>query len=140
MSAGAIGGASSASSAATPNRFAEMGSDEFIKVMLAEMSNQDPLEPTDTTAILEQLSSLRNIESQTQLQERLESLVAQNELAAAAGMIGKIVRGMTEGNDTVEGRVQSIHVRDERAYLKLDTGDELRIDRVTDITEWPAIG
>lgn len=90
MSVAAIGGAS-ASSSVGGTAFADLSSGEFVKIMLEELANQDPFEPQDSAALLEQLSSLRNIESQISLEEKLESLVLQNSLSASAGMIGKDV-------------------------------------------------
>lgn len=138
MSAGAIGGVSSGSPTGV-NRFTDMTSDEFVKVLLSELSNQDPLEPSDSTAILEQLSSLRNIESQLNLQQRLESLVTQNELSAASGLIGKTVEGLDNENNNTSGRVTAVRIVNQRAFLELENGKTLRVDRVTEITESPQL-
>ena len=70
MSAGAINGASSVGAAAGESGFAALRSEDFIKVMLSELTNQDPFEPQDSAALLEQMSSLRNIESQLSLQNQ----------------------------------------------------------------------
>jgi len=133
MSIGAINNAASQASGA--NGFSEMTSEEFVKVMLAELTNQDPLEPNDSSALLEQFSSLRNIESQLSLQESLESLVLQNQVAVASGMIGKVVEGLNASNNRINGQVMSIRVVDGEAVLELDTGQTLNIDRVTRVTE-----
>jgi len=136
MSTGAIGGTSSA--ATTSNAFAELSSEEFINILVAELSNQDPLEPQDSSALLEQLSSLRNIESQMSLQDQLEDLVNQNQLAMAGGMIGKMVSGRDSFNQEVEGIVTAIRVEDGKAILELDSAKTMPIDnvlRVTDVNE-----
>lgn len=139
MSAGAIGGIGGGLGAvqgtelperAQTNRFAELDSDDFVKVLVQELSNQDPFEPHDSAQILEQLSSLRNIESQATLQDRIEELVLQNEIAQAGGLIGRLVQGLTEDGDRVEGEVTSVRVRDGQAVLELDTGQRLPMARV----------
>ena len=122
---------------ATPpsnNAFAELDSGEFLNIMLTELTNQDPLQPNDTAAVLEQLSSLRNIESQVSLQEQLETMVMQNSISQASGMIGKVVEGLDLGNDRISGVVTSVRVVDGEAELELDSGKTLPIDRVTAIT------
>ena len=51
MSAGAIAGV--ARQPATPsinNQFAELSTEQFIKVMITEMANQDPFDPQDSSA------------------------------------------------------------------------------------------
>lgn len=133
MSAGSIGGATLGSGAAAPNRFAELQSDDFVRVMIEELSHQDPFNPQDSAALLEQLSSLRNIESQFSLQEKLESLVLQNQISAAGGLIGRMVTGLDANNNAVQGMVTSVRVQDGQAILELDSGGALPMDRVTRI-------
>jgi len=135
MSAAAIGGVSGATTPNKMNQFANMATDDFIKIMITELTQQDPLKPSDTSAILEQVSSLRNIESQLSLQERLESLVLQNGVAAASGMIGKTVEGLDDGNNRVNGLVTSVRIQNDKTYLELDNGRTLRADRVTRISQ-----
>lgn len=136
MSTGAIGGASSGSSTGTIGTgFAELDSAKFMKILLSELSNQDPFKPQDSGAMLEQLSSLRNIESQMSLQKQLESLVLQNGLTSAAAMIGKEVEGLDAENDTVAGVVASVRVEKGKAVLELSSGKQLPIERVTAIKE-----
>ncbi len=138
MSAGSIGGAGlGATGAPSSNRFAEMKSEDFIRVLVEELSNQDPFSPQDSGALLEQLSSLRNIESQMSLQGKLETLVLQNEVSAASGMIGQMVSGLDENNNPVVGLVTSVRVQAGKAVLELDTGHALPMDHVTRIDAAP---
>jgi flagellar basal-body rod modification protein FlgD len=121
--------------AAAPNGFAELSSGEFLEIILSELSNQDPLAPNDTAAILEQLSSIRSIESQVQLDDKLEALVTQNSIASSANMIGKYVTGLNGQNNTVEGMVESLSVKDGKPVLNLAGGGELGADRVTKVED-----
>ena len=137
MSAGAITGASSVGTTEQASGFAALGSDEFIKIMLSELTQQSPFDPQDSSALLEQLSSLRNIESQISLQEQLEDLVLQNQISAAGGLIGKVVTGLDSQNNQVQGLVTSVRVQDGKAILELDSGKTLSMSRVTEISELP---
>ena len=122
-----------AADAVRQNRFSDMSSEEFVKILVTELTNQDPLAPNDTKQVLEQLSSLRNIESQMDLQKSLESLVSQNQVAQASGLIGKVVEGLDGSDKKVTGQVMSIRVVDGRAVLELDTGKTLPMDRILKI-------
>jgi flagellar basal-body rod modification protein FlgD len=139
MSAGLLGGVANSSFNAIPQReakrFGELSSEEFIKILITELTNQDPFQPNDSAAILEQLSSLRNIESQTSLQDKLEDLVLSNSIAQAGGMIGKVVEGLDLSNNNVSGQVTAVRIVDGKAILELDTGVPLPLDRVTGISE-----
>ena len=129
--------APTANPAAPTNPFAELGSTDFVKIMVEELSNQDPFEPNDSAAILEQLSSLRSIESDLSLNESLENLVLQNSIGQAGALIGRDVEGLTPDGQTLTGRVTSVRVVDGQTELRLDDGVSLPLDRVTQISEAP---
>jgi len=136
MSAASIGGIASAGQiGGQANAFADISSDQFIKIMITELANQDPLEPQDSAALLDQLSNLRNIESQLSLQDNLKTLVLQNQIASAGGMIGKTVDGLDGNNNKVTGLVKSVRVEGDNVVLELDTGKSVAMDRVTAITQ-----
>lgn len=132
---GSAGASAQGQQAPGSNKFSELSSDEFVKVLFTELQNQDPMEPQDTGALLEQLSSLRNIESQMSLQDELQSLVTQNQIAGAGNLIGKQVAGLTEGNEQITGLVSSVRVKDDQVVLELDTGQRLAMSQVTGISE-----
>jgi flagellar basal-body rod modification protein FlgD len=119
----------------TPNGFSSMESEDFIKIIFAELSNQDPFEPSDSSAILEQLSSIRSIESDLSLSKRLDTLVFQNQLASASNLIGKDVSGLSTTNGTVTGTVTSVFRNGDQVVLELDSGWYLPIDGVLEITD-----
>lgn len=135
MSAGAINGAGPALGTTGGGAFASLKSEDFIKVLLSELSNQDPFEPQDSGALLEQLSNIRNIESQQALQDKLESLVLQNELSSASGLIGKTVVGHDARGREVQGQVTSVRVEAGSAILELDTGAAIPIERLIEIAD-----
>lgn len=119
------------------NKFSDLTSDDFVKVMIAELSHQDPFQPQDSSKLLEQFSSLRNVESQLKLQESLSSLVLQNQVASAGGLIGKLVAGLDLANQDVAGLVTAVRVQDGQAVLELDNGKTLPMERVTEIANLP---
>ncbi len=135
MSAGAIGGLASAQlpSKPTNNAFGELSSEEFINILVTELTQQDPFEPNDSAAILEQLSSLRNIESQISLQDQLKTMVDQNAISSASGMIGQLVKGLDANNQAIEGIVDSVVIENGNPILKLSDGKRIEASRITDV-------
>ena len=102
--------------------FDAMSTDEFVKIIFTELSHQDPFKPNDSAALLQQLSTIRSIESDLNLMEKLESLVQENQLAAGSSMIGKFVGGLTENHDRVAGVVVAVIREGDRISLELDNG------------------
>jgi flagellar basal-body rod modification protein FlgD len=127
-------GSGSATGPSTPNAFSSLSSEQFVRIMFTELAHQDPLQPNDSKALLEQLSSLRNIQSGLDLSNRMNALVSQNEMSAAAGLIGKRVSGVSEANGRVTGVVDSvIRTQDAGAVLKLKTGDLIRMTNLDQV-------
>ncbi|MEM8739837.1 MAG: flagellar hook capping FlgD N-terminal domain-containing protein [Planctomycetota bacterium] len=119
------------------NPFAEISSEEFLGIILEELSNQDPFEPNDTAATLEQLSSLRNIEGDIALQEQLQSLVLQNTIGQAGALIGRQVEGLNNDGRNVSGTVTSVRVIDGQSRLQLDDGSAVEFANVTNVAAAP---
>ncbi len=137
-----ISAGSSLPTGASGNRFAEMTAEDFSRIIFTELSNQDPLSPNDSGALLEQLSSLRSIQSDMQLGDRLQTIVSQNELASAAGLIGKAVSGLAEDGARAVGLVESVSRTAEGVVLTLDSGRRVAmtsLDRIEPVTA-PATG
>lgn len=110
-------------------------SDEFFKLIFTELSNQDPLEPNDTNALLEQIANIRAIQSDDDLGTRLADLVGQNELSAGAGLIGRLVSGLSEANERVSGTVQSVSKTDEGVVLNLAGGVRVPMDSIDQVLQ-----
>ena len=117
----------SQSSGVGPNAFSSLSSESFVKIIFSELGHQDPLQPSDSNALLQQLSNLRNIQSSTDLSNSMSSLVAQNEFAAAAGLIGQVVSGVSDELKRVTGEVTSVTHDAYGAVLKLKTGDRVHM-------------
>ena len=115
----------------------ELKSEDFIKMMITQLQNQDPMEPAKNEELLAQMSQIGQLQSTNQLQESLKGLVIQNQIGAAGNLIGKSVEGMDEKNETVRGVVNSVHVESEQVYLELDNGKRLSLGRVTGIAQGP---
>jgi flagellar basal-body rod modification protein FlgD len=117
------------------NGFNAMSSEEFMKIIFTELSHQDPFAPSDSSALLNQLSTIRSIESDVQLMDRLTSLVTENQLAAGSSMIGKFVGGLTEEHDRVAGTVVAVIREGDKISLELDSGWVLPLSNVESVID-----
>ena len=107
---------------APTNRFSEMETEDFIEIMFTELTNQDPFSPNDSAALLEQLNSIRSIESDVELTNKLESIVFQGQLSSASAMIGSAVAGRTADGQLVDGEVIAVLRQDQEISIQLDNG------------------
>ena len=67
--------ASTAANSLKGNGLNDIDLNEFLNLMLTELQNQDPLNPTDNAALLQQVGELRSISSNDQLVYSPESIL-----------------------------------------------------------------
>ncbi|MHA7812416.1 MAG: flagellar hook capping FlgD N-terminal domain-containing protein [Phycisphaerales bacterium] len=113
--------------------FSALTSGEFLQIIFTELTNQDPLEPNDTQSMLNQLSSIRAIESDTQMVDSLSRLVNQSEFAAASSLIGSLVSGITLDNRRVADLVVSVSNTQDGPVLNLFDGSRMFFGNVDEI-------
>ncbi|TDJ54880.1 MAG: hypothetical protein E2O40_06725 [Planctomycetota bacterium] len=119
----------------SPNGFSSLSSADFIRIMFTELANQDPFAPSDSSALLDQMNSIRSIESNIQLIDRLDTLVFENKLSSAATLIGKNVQGLTDDGFRVDGIVSTVLRQGDEVSLELESGWQLSIDNIERIEE-----
>ena len=131
-----VSAAGAGSASPVPSKF-ELGTEDFINMMVTQLQNQDPMEPAKNEQLLSQMSQIGQLESSTQLQQSLTTMVLQNNLGAAGNLIGKEVTGIGEfGGETVElnGTVTSVRVEGDDVMLELDTGHKVDLTKVTRVS------
>ena len=70
---------------------ATLNYDSFLKLLVAQMKNQDPTDPVDATEQMSQLASFSNVEQAIKTNSHLESLIQETTLTQATSLIGKTV-------------------------------------------------
>jgi flagellar basal-body rod modification protein FlgD len=132
------------SSSQSPNQILNKGlalkAEDFIKMMVTQLQHQDPLSPAKNEELLAQMSQIGQLQSSTQLQDSLKSMVLQNQIGSAGNLIGKQVQGVDENNELVDGQVTSVRVEKDQVNLELDNGKTLALNKVTTIAGAPVGG
>src|SRR4051812_19604941 len=100
----------SSSSASQGNSLENLDLDQFLKLMVTELMNQDPLNPMDNTQLVQQMGELRSIAASDQLSKTLQAVQTQQSLTTASSLIGKTVKALSDDNGDVTGVVQSVTV------------------------------
>lgn len=83
---------------------------QFLSLMLTELQNQDPLNPTDNAALLDQIGQLRSITANDQLVSTLSNFSTTQELSMASSLIGKTVKALDKDAKEVNGAVSSVSI------------------------------
>lgn len=77
----------------------------FLKLLTTQLKNQDPLSPTDTTQMTQQITQMTGVEQQLVTNDLLAALVGMNTgtgLSEGVNMIGKQVTAVTD-TSTLKG-------------------------------------
>lgn len=97
-----------ASSNATSSSTKSLGKDDFMKLLLAQMKNQDPLKPMDGTDFAAQLAQFTSLEQLSNLNTELKTQNV-NQMtvgyAQSASMIGKQVTANSGNTITADGKL-----------------------------------
>ena len=111
-----------------------MTGSDFIKVMLAQLQQQDPLNPQDSGQLLTQMSDIASLQTNQTLSSTLTGMNLQQSIGSGANMIGKSVQGVDGTGAAVTGTVTSVSVQGQSVSLQLDSNTTLPINNVTSIT------
>jgi flagellar basal-body rod modification protein FlgD len=94
---------------------------QFLQLLVAELANQDPINPTDPTQFVSQLASFSAVEQQVRTNSALDALLA----AEADDIIGKKV---TSSDGLVSGKVVAVTMAPGgRVTATLESGETLSI-------------
>jgi flagellar basal-body rod modification protein FlgD len=113
MSTSSISSAASAASqqgATYADPLNSVSMNDFLKLLVTELQNQDPMSPMDNTQILQQVSQIKAIESNQRLSDTLTSMQTQQDLVAASTLLQKTITGLTDSGNRITGQVDKVTV------------------------------
>lgn len=100
-----------APSSLTPQGSSRLGKDEFLKLLVTQLSNQDPLSPVDNQAFIAQLAQFATVEQQSQMNSTLESLVMAQASANQTNIANLVGKNVTfTSNDVVLGATGDVEL------------------------------
>ncbi|AQX18595.1 MULTISPECIES: flagellar hook assembly protein FlgD [Bartonella] len=101
--------------------------DMFIKLLVAQMKNQDPTKPMDSTEFVSQLASFSSVEQAIKMNETLSQMLSNGLINGAEGYVGKYIQFTDEKDKVIEGYVVSIDIYSDGIVATLDNGEKVVI-------------
>jgi flagellar basal-body rod modification protein FlgD len=128
--------ATSAPSGAPPtNPGGELGKNDFLKLMIAQLQAQNPLEPTEGAAYIGQLAQFSQLEQVTNLAQSSEQSAAAQRVAQAVALIGHTVSSTDPSTGaTHEGTVQSVQITSSGATLTVEGLAGIELSTITKVS------
>ncbi|MET4799871.1 flagellar hook assembly protein FlgD [Bradyrhizobium sp. LB11.1] len=99
----------------------------FLQLLIAEMKNQDPTNPMDTSQYMSQFAQLSSVEQAMQTNTKLDSLLSSQALSQADGLIGKNVSFTDSTGATFTGKVTSVSINSDGSIATLDDGTKVAV-------------
>ena len=125
----------STNAAAAADPYSSLTPANFIQMMVTQLQNQDPTQPTSNEDILQQISQIGQLQSTDTLQTDLSQMVLQDSISSAGNLIGKTVQGVDSTGNTSTGIVNSVQVANGAVSLQLDTGNTMLLSNVQNISQ-----
>jgi flagellar basal-body rod modification protein FlgD len=132
-----VGGAAAAQPAQTGNGLAQLDSNAFLQLLVAQMKYQNPLAPTDASAMLAQTAQFTTVETLQAISETNQALLGFQQTTMALSVVGKEVTAISLDGTPVEGMVETVRFTADGPFLQLDNGYEIPMANVIEVSTPP---
>jgi len=112
-----------------------LGQDDLFKILLAQLSYQDPMKPLDNQEFIAQLAQFSSLDQSQQANDKIDSLITMQASNQAIQLLGLTVQVEQEG-DSIIGSVESINYDEGSPVLtiKQDAGEFLYNIRLSQVS------
>ena len=84
----------------------QLGKDDFLKLLITQLTNQDPTSPMEDTQFISQMAQFSSLEQMTNMNESFNKLAGMISSSQAASVLGRTVE-VDVGDTTAQGIVEA---------------------------------
>lgn len=110
----------------------QIGQNQFLQLLVAQMKSQNPLEPTTNQEFLGQLAQFSTLSAMETLNANFSDLMSLQQLTQGSSLLGKHVAYTNSNDQAVVGVVQSLSVTNGKVQLQVGS-DLVSLDKVSGI-------
>ena len=123
---------------------AELGKEEFLKILMTQLQNQDPTQQMDDTQFISQMAQFSSLEQMMNMTKSIDTLVQSQLISPVieySHMIGKEVSYQAIDQETgnelgnTSSKVVAVSQQDGWAVLELGNGEKIYADAVTQVKD-----
>ncbi len=107
----------------------QVGQDQFLKLMVAQLKSQDPLEPIKDQEFLGQLAQFSTLSGIEKLNANFSDMLSLQQITQGSNLIGRQVVYKDADGKTTQGTVQGFAVNQGRVELQIGN-DAVLLDKV----------
>lgn len=135
MAVNLIGGVTSGTTQAFNLQSRGIGQEDFFKILVTQLSYQDPMKPMDNQQFLAQIAQFTGLEQTRQMNERIDTLLSIQSVTQSIGLIGRTVEVFTQSGPVV-GAVTTLNFEGGQPFLTVRTANGqslvgLTLDQIT---------
>jgi flagellar basal-body rod modification protein FlgD len=112
----------SGSTTATAARQTTLDYNSFLQLLVAQLKNQDPTAPMDSTAYMSQLATFSQVAQSVETNTKLGDMLSRMSVSQAEGLVGQQV---SSADNSVSGTVNSVMITSSGATAELSNGQTL---------------
>jgi flagellar basal-body rod modification protein FlgD len=128
----ASSGSTQDTSSALNSSLGSLNLDDFLKMLLTELQNQDPLSPMDSSQMLTQIGQISQVGATQSLTSTLNSVLLGQTIGNATAMIGKTITGLGDDGTDVTGKVDKVTISDGQPVLTIGS-DTVQLKNVKSV-------
>lgn len=110
----------------------DMGTQDFLKILMAQMQNQDPQNPMKQDEMMAQISQLTQLQQTQQLSEKIDGISTASRENQYISILGADVNIKTTDGKDLSGQLGSVKFQDGNTLLSVG-GEEINADSVLSI-------
>ena len=92
----------------TTDKTKSLGKQDFLKLLMAQLQNQDPMKPMDDTQMMAQMAQFSALEAAQQLNATMQSSNNMQTVFQAGALIGKYIKAVQTDGTVTTGAVTSV--------------------------------
>ena len=111
----------------------ELDKEAFLNLLVAQLSNQDPLDPMDNQDFIAQMATFSQLEQMTNLNSSFTDFMQGQALSQYASIVGKeVVAVDPDTGEEISGTAESVSFDSETAQVSID-GTKIDISNIQEI-------
>jgi len=112
-------GSTDPSLASVAGNNSQLGEQSFLQLLVAQLQNQDPMQPMDDTQFISQLAQFSTLQTMQQIQSSLQSSLGSQLLDHAMSFLGHTVTASGSDGTPVTGTVSGIQLQSGNVLLEV---------------------
>ncbi len=94
---------------------------DFLKILLTQLTYQDPMKPMDNQQFMAQMAQFTSLEQTQQLNSKIATLIGNQSALQSVGLLGRTVDLMTTTGSTVTGTVTALSLSGDSPQITVQT-------------------